>query len=141
MRFNSKKDWWLTLIIWGAALFAMGSGIYGLMVKPASFLIFFIVLIGAITVPLFMLWMWFTTYYFLNKEDLIIKYGPFQSTIPLHAIKYVKKTNNPFSSPALSLKRVEIFYGKYNSVLISPVDRDGFIAVLCKSWPHIEYRE
>ncbi|MEY8738569.1 PH domain-containing protein [Bacillales bacterium AN1005] len=39
----------------------------------------------------------------------------------------------------MSLKRVEIFYDKYNSVFISPVDRDEFIALLCKRCPQIEY--
>ncbi|MEI2406308.1 PH domain-containing protein [Niallia taxi] len=139
MKFNSKKDWWLTLIIWGGALFAIGSGIYGLVEKPADLLIILLVIFGAIMVPLFMLWMWFTTYYILNEENLIIKYGPFKSTIPLQSINTVKKTNNPLSSPALSLKRVEIFYDKYNSVFISPVDRDEFIALLCKRFPQIEY--
>ncbi|MCM3213941.1 PH domain-containing protein [Niallia taxi] len=139
MKFNSKKDWWLTLIIWGGALFAIGSGMYGLMEKPADLFIIFIVIFGAIIVPLFMLWMWFTTYYILNEENLIIKYGPFKSTIPLQSINRVKKTNNPLSSPALSLKRVEILYDKYNSVFISPVDRDEFIALLCKRCPQIEY--
>lgn len=139
MKFNSKKDWWLTLIIWGGALFAIGSGMYGLMEKPADLFIIFIVIFGAIIVPLFMLWMWFTTYYILNEENLIIKYGPFKSTIPLQSINRVKKTNNPLSSPALSLKRVEIHYDKYNSVFISPVDRDEFIALLCKRSPQIEY--
>lgn len=139
MKFNSKKDWWLTLIIWGGALFAIGSGIYGLVEKPADLLIILLVIFGAIMVPLFMLWMWFTTYYILNEESLIIKYGPFKSTIPLQSINTVKKTNNPLSSPALSLKRVEIFYDKFNSVFISPVDRDEFIALLCKRCPQIEY--
>jgi hypothetical protein len=26
MKFLSKKDWWLTIIIWGAMLFSIGSG-------------------------------------------------------------------------------------------------------------------
>jgi hypothetical protein len=30
MKFPSKKVWWLTIIIWGAMLFSIGSGGYAL---------------------------------------------------------------------------------------------------------------
>ncbi|RDW18030.1 hypothetical protein CWR45_10245 [Oceanobacillus chungangensis] len=49
-----------------------------------------------------------------------------------------KKTKNPLSSPALSLKRLEIVYGQYNSVLISPFDREEFIRILSKRCQHIK---
>ncbi|MFJ8262632.1 PH domain-containing protein [Rummeliibacillus sp. NPDC094406] len=40
-----------------------------------------------------------------------------QKTIPLESIKSIKKTMNPLSSPALSLKRLDIEYGQYQNVL------------------------
>ncbi|UPO90695.1 PH domain-containing protein [Niallia sp. Man26] len=138
MKFKSKKDWWLTVIIWGACIFAIGSGIYGLMVKPFSIYVFIIVLLGAIILPLIMLWFWLATYYVITDDSLIIKYGPFQTTIPLHRIQSLKKTRNPLSSPALSLQRIEIFYDKYSSVLISPEKREMFIKVLSSKCPHMK---
>jgi hypothetical protein len=71
---------------------------------------------------------------------LVIKYGPFKKIIPLNTIKSVKKTMNPLSSPALSLKRLEIIYGQYNMVLISPKDRDEFMKILSKHCPQAEIR-
>jgi membrane protein YdbS with pleckstrin-like domain len=140
MKFPSKKDWWLTIIIWGAMLFAMGSGIYSLIFEESNFIDFVIVLILAIMLPVFLLWMWLTTYYVLDESNLVIKYGPFKKIIPLNTIKSVKKTMNPLSSPALSLKRLEIIYGQYNMVLISPKDRDEFMKILSKHCPQAEIR-
>jgi membrane protein YdbS with pleckstrin-like domain len=140
MKFPSKKDWWLTNIIWGAMLFAMGSGIYSLIFEESNFIDFVIVLILAVMLPVFLLWMWLTTYYVLDESNLVIKYGPFKKIIPLNTIKSVKKTMNPLSSPALSLKRLEIIYGQYNMVLISPKDRDEFMKILSKHCPQAEIR-
>jgi membrane protein YdbS with pleckstrin-like domain len=140
MKFPSKKDWWLTIIIWGAMLFAMGSGIYSLIFEESNFIDFVIVLILAVMLPVFLLWMWLTTYYVLDESNLVIKYGPFKIIIPLNTIKSVKKTMNPLSSPALSLKRLEIIYGQYNMVLISPKDRDEFMKILSKHCPQAEIR-
>ncbi len=69
---------------------------------------------------------------------MIIKYGPFKKVIPLNLIKSVKKTTNTLSGPALSLKRIEIVYGQYDFVLISPKDRDEFMRVLSKYCPQAE---
>jgi membrane protein YdbS with pleckstrin-like domain len=140
MKFPSKKDWWLTIIIWGAMLFAMGSGIYSLIFEESNFIDFVIVLILAVMLPVFLLWMWLTTYYVLDESNLVIKYGPFKKIIPLNTIKSVKMTMNPLSSPALSLKRLEIIYGQYNMVLISPKDRDEFMKILSKHCPQAEIR-
>jgi hypothetical protein len=140
MKFPSKKDWWLTIIIWGTMVFAMGSGIYSLIFEESKFIDFVIVLILAVMLPVFLLWMWLTTYYVLDENNLVIKYGPFKKIIPLNTIKSVKMTMNPLSSPALSLKRLEIIYGQYNMVLISPKDRDEFMKILSKHCPQAEIR-
>jgi membrane protein YdbS with pleckstrin-like domain len=140
MKFPSKKDWWLTFIIWGAMLFAMGSGIYELIFEESDLIDFVFVLVLAVILPLFLLWTWLTTYYVLDESNLVIKYGPFKKIIPLNTIKSVKKTMNPLSSPALSLKRLEIIYGQYNMVLISPKDRDEFMKILSKHCPQAEIR-
>ena len=138
MKFKSKKDWWLTAIVWGSMLFAIGSGVFALTTERPSIGEFLIVFLLSIILPIFLLWMWLTTYYVLDEHNLIIKYGPFQKIIPLHTIRSVKKTTNPLSSPALSLKRLEISYGKYDSVLISPKDRDEFINILAERCPQIK---
>lgn len=138
MKFPSKKDWWLTIIIWGAMLFAIGSGVYTLIFEESNLIDFVFVLIFTVMLPVFLLWMWLTTYYVLDESNLVIKYGPFKKIIPLNTIKSVKKSMNPLSSPALSLKRLEIVYSQNNMVLISPKDRDEFMKILSKHCPQAE---
>lgn len=138
LKFKSQKDWWLTILLWGAMLFAIGSAIYGLFTTPPDFMELLIVIVCAFLIPIFILWLWFTTEYVLTDKSLIIRYGPFRKEILLRTIKSVRKTMNPLSSPALSLKRIEISYESYNSVLISPKDRDHFIHILIERCPHIK---
>lgn len=135
MKIASKKDGWLTLIVWGSMLFAIGSGVFSLLADTQKEAPALVILILSVILPLFLLWIWCTTFYILDEESLVIRYGPFSKTIPLQSIRSVKKTRNPLSSPALSLQRIEIAYGKYDFVLISPKDRDAFIEILARRCP------
>ncbi|MEG9295041.1 PH domain-containing protein [Mangrovibacillus sp. Mu-81] len=138
MKFKSRKDWWLSSIVWITMIFAIGSGLYALIEKTPNILDFIITFTLSVILPIFILWMWLTTFYFIDENNLIIKFGPFKKNIPLDTIKSVNKTTNPLSSPALSLKRLEVVYGYYNSVLISPIDRDEFIKILYLRCKNIE---
>lgn len=57
----------------------------------------------------------------------------------IHNIRKIEDTHNVLSSPALSLDRIEIFYNKFDSVMVSPDDKDQFIADLKRIKPSIEY--
>lgn len=50
--------------------------------------------------------------------------------IDIASITKIEPTNSILSSPALSFDRLEVFYNKYDSVIISPKDKAGFIAKL-----------
>lgn len=78
------------------------------------------------------LWLWFSTYYVIKENDLLIRCGPFKKMIKLESISSIKKTTMALSAPALSLKRIEIMYDQYNMIYISPEDRDHFISLLLK---------
>jgi membrane protein YdbS with pleckstrin-like domain len=138
MNIPSQKDAWLTIIVWGALLLAIGSGVQALIAQRSTVGEQTAVIVCSIALPLFLLWMWRTTYYVLDEEHLTIRYGPFRKTIPLEAIRSVRKTSNPMASPALSLQRLEIVYGPYHTALISPKDRDAFIALLHERCPNID---
>lgn len=60
--------------------------------------------------------------------------------IDIQSIRKICKTSNPISSPALSLDRIEIIYNKYDSLLISPKDKQSFVEDLLKINPNIEVR-
>ncbi len=53
-------------------------------------------------------------------------------------IKKMKSTKSLMSSPALSIDRLEIFYNKYDSVMVSPKEKDDFIRRLLLENPAIE---
>lgn len=60
--------------------------------------------------------------------------------IEIDSIRKIVETNNPLSSPAGSLDRIEIFYNKFDSVIISPVETEEFLARLIKINPDIEVK-
>jgi hypothetical protein len=72
---------------------------------------------------------------------LAIKCGfLFNKTINIQTIKKITETNNPISSPATSLDRLEIVYGKFDSVIISPKKKVEFIADIKSLNPNVEVK-
>ena len=69
------------------------------------------------------------TNYTIDGNILKIRSGFIISkNIPIDNISQIKKTDSILSSPALSVKeRIELFYNKYDSIIISPVNRPEFI--------------
>lgn len=69
------------------------------------------------------------TYYWIDDNRLLIRSAfIFKWDIDISSIVAVRKTNNPSSSPALSLDRIEVIYdGGNRSVIISPAKRTDFI--------------
>lgn len=79
------------------------------------------------------------TYYQIEHSALRIKSGfIINKLIAINSIRKIQKSNSIFSSPAASLDRLEIFYNKYDSILISPKDKQEFLAQLRNINPAIE---
>jgi hypothetical protein len=71
----------------------------------------------------------FNTNYTITADNLLkIKCGFFMNiTLPIASISKLTPCRSILSAPALSFDRLEIFYGEYDSVVISPENRDDFI--------------
>lgn len=85
--------------------------------------------------------MLFTIRYVVEKNQLLIFSGigkPF--AIAISEIKSVEASRSPISSPAASLERLEIAYGKYDAVYISPYDRKGLVRALLNINPSIKVK-
>ncbi|MCC7548599.1 MAG: PH domain-containing protein [Burkholderiales bacterium] len=128
MIFRSKIDTWLSCVLVIAAAIALwaaaatvrqGSGT-GL---PVSIVV---VLIGAV-LPM---WILLGTVYSIESGTLRIRSGPFSWRIPVASITSVEPSRSPVSSPALSLERLRVEYGAGKSILVSPADRQAFIAAI-----------
>jgi hypothetical protein len=85
--------------------------------------------------------MFLTTNYTIDSNKLTIKCGfLYNKTIDIKTIKKITETNNPLSSPAASLDRLEIAYGKNDSILISPKQKSEFINDIKRINPGIEIK-
>lgn len=84
-------------------------------------------------------YMFMSTYYIINGNDLIVKCGfMINITVKIDRIKKIVETNNPLSSPAASLDRLAIYYNDTDSVMISPKDKIIFINHLIATNSKIE---
>jgi len=127
--YRSKIDLWLFILIFG---------ILGSIMIEGIILEDWLVLAIILPVMSFIAYLMYSIRYIINNDVLEIRTGILGTTkIPISGIKSVERTNNPLSSPAMSLKRIEIMYGKYDSVLISPQDRDAFINDLLEINPDV----
>jgi membrane protein YdbS with pleckstrin-like domain len=126
-KFRSKIDWWLALVL----AFSIGAGTFGAFIAvaagalmlPVAALIFF----GAAVLPV---WLLATTEYTLSDRELLVVSGPLRWKVPIAAISRVEGTRNPLSSPALSLDRIRIEYSRGKVIMISPQQKERFLAAL-----------
>ena len=133
MKFKSKIDWWVYIVFWGFIALTVWTT-WGLLSGEKTSEGWMSVVISwgctfGLIIPLFT-----KTYYLLGDEELFISCWIIKIHIPYGNILSVKETNNPLSSPALSLDRIRIEYntkpaGK-RSVMISPEDKQEFIHLL-----------
>lgn len=101
-----------------------------------------ILIMMAIMLPLiaFILHVFFKTTYNINlNNELLIKSGfIFNLRIDIAGITSISRTSSLLSSPAPSLDRIELKYGKWDAVIISPQDKVAFTNALLKINPSIE---
>jgi hypothetical protein len=132
MYFRTKHDFGLGLLIWGILFLATIPAIVQKAIPAFAIMIIVILFVG---------WIWFGTGYEICENELKISCGPFRQKIPLREIREVKRTRSPLSSPACSLDRMEIKYGKSKRVMISPADKENFIKTIIKKSPSIQLDE
>jgi hypothetical protein len=100
-------------------------------------LVFMLILgvwLGVIVIAIvlaFVIHLFATTYYTIDGAELKVRSGfLIHITIDINTITKIVPTRSILSAPAVSLDRLEVFYNKYDSVVVSPEDKEGFIAGL-----------
>ena len=93
----------------------------------------------ASTLAILIAYLFLTTRYIIDDTRLLILCGfLFNQEIDIHSMQRIRPSRNPWSSPATSLDRLEIQYSKSGFILLSPLDKAGFIADLKKINPAID---
>ena len=77
-------------------------------------------------------WTLLGTYYVIDTTSLIVRSGPFHWIVPLREIRSVQPTRDTHSGPALSFDRLRIEYGGGRVILISPREKEEFLADLAR---------
>lgn len=89
----------------------------------------------------FVLYLFKTTYYIIDNNELIVRAGfVTNKTIKIESIRKISDSNNILGSPANSLDRIEISFNKYDNILISPKEKSLFIEHLNSINPNIEVK-
>lgn len=125
--YRSKVDWWLIIIIFIVFCYPI---VEGILTKEYFLSLTFLGILSLV----FLLFK--SIKYKIDGEKLIV----WTKKIDIKTIRKVYSTSNPLSSPALSLDRIAVVYNKYDEVLISPKEREDFVAELLKINPNIEVK-
>ena len=127
-RFPSKIDGWL-VFVFAAAMFAQLAALVVVLTQENDSVAALIIGITIVVVVLFVGSLFRSTYYAVDGDQLLVVSGPFRWHVPIDEITSVTPTRNPLSSPALSLDRLRIAYGK-KKILVSPADKAGFLRAI-----------
>ena len=128
-KFRSKVDRWILLLIL-VVIIVQVAAITAAVAEagePGMITSLILVMIGVVAL---MLWLLLGTHYTVDRGLVRIVSGPFRWKVPVAEITSVKATRNPLSSPALSLDRLSIRYGKRRRIMISPADKAGFLKAI-----------
>jgi ABC-type bacteriocin/lantibiotic exporter with double-glycine peptidase domain len=128
--YNSKIDRGIILPIL-VVLFVVG-----LFMTLMKIWIGFLVILLLLT---FIIHMLLTTQYKIVGRTLKVKSGVFvNKVVNIDTISKIIETNSTLSSPANSLDRLELRYNKFERIIISPKDKNGFIKTLSELKPDID---
>lgn len=94
----------------------------------------FLIIVLVVTLPIL-----FDTNYRIDKSTLYVKSGfLYKRKIDIQSIYKIKGIKSYISAPALSTSRLEIFYNRFDSVMIAPKEETEMIEALLKINPDIE---
>ena len=135
--YEAKRDLWLVAVLWGvnvAMLFAAAD--VWRSAEPLGLRLPFALLMVAAT--FLVIWILYGTRYVLAGNEMVALCGPFRAVVPLAEIEEVRPSRSPLAAPAPSLDRLEIRHsGRRLGLLVSPADKEGFLADLKLRCPRL----
>lgn len=126
--FKSKIDKWvLVCLALSTIACLMGASVMLKIGGTFNYALAAVVIIAGAGIPL---WILVSTRYIVSEDELKIVSGPFSWIIAISVIKSVQETQSTITSPALSFDRLEIIYGEDKAIIVSPLDKAGFVKQL-----------
>ncbi|OTA41386.1 MAG: hypothetical protein A6D92_07215 [Symbiobacterium thermophilum] len=134
----SERSLWFGLIVWVVVPGVVAFLLVLLLREPTRWWDW--ILAGAVPAALegLLIWIWFGTGYAVTENELVIRSAFLTWRIPLAAIRRVRPTRSPLTSPALSMDRLEVRTNKGSAPLISPRNRSEFLALLRERCPQAD---
>ena len=138
-KYCSKIDHWLWILIMATMLAGVFAPIF---TEPSIDGTSLLILLISTLLPSLLIWNIYTdTHYtiFDDTRTLRVKSGFIvNSRYDICKITRIRNTRTWLSSPALSIDRIEISFGRYNRVVISPLHKEAFINHLLSLNPNIQ---
>lgn len=138
MKFGPKRDAGLSVVIYACVLVLVIAGLSPFFDDHIGWLSGGILLVVCLMFAGFVMWLWFGIYYVFGDSHLLICTGPIREKIAYGAVTRVEPIRSWLSSAATSSDRLNIRYGTYGSIHVSPLRRREFIEELIKRCPHVE---
>ena len=120
MKHPPKKDVVYGIVVWSIAVVLLPILIFFFSVGVAIMYILSVLLV---------VWMWNSTVYIIENDELYIKCLVFRKHVQIKDIQSIKRTRNIYSSFALSVDRLEIT-DKSDKYYVAPKDFESFIEEL-----------
>lgn len=136
--FISRKDAIYNFIIWGTVILGLTALVDASFSSSFLSVSYWIALILIPIIIVWLIWVWFSAGYLIEKNSLIIKAGPFKQTIDIQEIRKITRVKSILTSGALAIDRLQIQYGKYKSIDISPKEEYELIKLLLSKNPQIQ---
>jgi membrane protein YdbS with pleckstrin-like domain len=131
--YRSQVDWWILFFLLLPPLAAGSIIVQAIMLANGKGLLAGLLVLGFVSAVYAGLI--FPMRYRIEPSELVVQSGRLRKRISLTAIEAVDSSRNPLSAPAMSLNRLRIKFGPgvFQSVLISPVDREEFLDQLAQA--------
>ena len=137
LTFSSKVDAWIPGVVIVSVLASPVIVFLAPAKKPVASTTWMIVFGAGLFTLALVAWMFTTTAYVISANDLRLKSGPVRMTVPIDTITRIGRGSIVGAAVALSLSRIEIQYGRFQSVLISPKDPRAFIQAILARAPNV----
>src|SRR5690606_28845515 len=110
---------------------------YQMIIEPMSF---WIILICLIFCMVFFYNIFSLRYTIENKKLIVTTKVFYHKSIDIKSIRKIEETNTIISAPVNSFDRLEIIYNKFDSLIVSPKNKQQFIEDILAIHPEIEVK-